>query len=350
MKRWMFFVYLLLLGTLTLGQYEGFFPNQNQILEQIIPRIGAKYPLPEWVSPGLVVLYSVQAGNRTAGEEGQSGYYANGYSILLVTNVANNISYGIWITILSDLEGMTQVNTSSTALPIYINPEQIRDILAQSAELAKQNIIVSGGQNPDGSFLLSYTFQSDLYGASSYNFIVSQEGRILKFIFLEKQPTGTSLAEYTFLKTFHVDWPKLEFPEVAQESHSYTILSSALGYWTPIGKTIVNFNGFQGPLAVYDVSYQLYDVPYSNPNSKLTAIPEVGPFYIHPSLLQKDTILEIPDIAFSWVNEIGEDGTIYSTIYFNGQALYRAICDPRGLALSMQTAIGPMTILQQLEM
>ncbi|AGL49952.1 hypothetical protein THMA_1047 [Thermotoga maritima MSB8] len=55
----------------------------------------SKYPVSEWIRPGLVVVYQHEGGTQS----GESALYATGYRILIVTDVQNSVPCGIGITL-----------------------------------------------------------------------------------------------------------------------------------------------------------------------------------------------------------------------------------------------------------
>ncbi|ACR78817.1 hypothetical protein [Kosmotoga olearia] len=307
-----------------------------------------KYPIPSWIKPGLVTVYEMEGGTRTlpTGQE-SSAFYGKGYAVFIVTQVENNLIYGLTL-FAYDYPGImvTPPNPMILYGSIYVDPRDIQEILSQREEYERQGIIVKGGQYGEGIRWVNITYKS-----TSYTIFISEDGKAQKFLFSEKQENGSSVINMQLMGLFYTNCPEIEdFPEAARENHSYEIYSYDpfyTGLTTPAGRETIEFQNIQKPIASYRLSYYTADmmVPISQ---TINGLPLLGPHYIHPELLNKDTILEIPEINLSWVNE-GEDGEIDSIIYFNGQESLRINCDQRGLVTRMQYPFSGFIIITQLE-
>ncbi|KUK13988.1 MAG: hypothetical protein H5T91_00150 [Synergistetes bacterium] len=302
------------------------------------PLLLGKYPVPNWVKPGLVVVYQYEGGSQS----GRSAVSGRGFMIDIVTNVENNRIYGIEFLILvspSTYE-ITVQPIKVTPLFVFIHPSQIQDLLGQAGMLAQQGIVVRGGRFSENSIWLEIADS-----VSSTALWVSNEGFVQRFQHLERTPEGSAVVQRQYLKHSYIDWPDIEdFPPVFQESHTYNIYVSAYGMITPSGNVNYQLLNAQGRILMYRLVQYSSGVPIP---SEIMGVPSFGPFYIHPKLLQKGVILEIPEIGFVWQNEQGEYG-VDSVVYFNGQACFRASLNERGLMIRVQYLYGGFVLMTEL--
>ncbi|ACM23731.1 hypothetical protein [Thermotoga neapolitana] len=298
-----------------------------------------EYPVPEWVRPGLVVVYQYEGGIRSAGGSAASG---SGFRIDVVTNVENNRVYGIEFLILVSLSTYEVMIQPIRVMPlmVFLHPGAIQDLLDQAGMLAQQGIVVRGGRVSENSIWVG--IEDDV---SSTDIWVSDEGLVQRFQYLVREREGSSVVQSQYLKHFYIDWPDIEdFPPVSQENHTYSIYVSAYGMTTPAGSVSYELLNTQGSILIYRL------IQYSSGMSipaEIMGVPSFGPFYIHSELLEKDVILEIPEIGFVWQNEQGEYG-VDSVVYFNGQECFRAALDERGLIIGVQYLQEGFVIITEL--
>lgn len=294
-----------------------------------------KYPIPEWVRPGLVVVYQHEGGTQS----GESALYATGYRILIVTDVQNNVSYGIGITLLIHPTDYSIMFTSElNPVPVFVHPQEIQDAL-DNADVY-EGTVVQGGRDIDNSIWIEI---ADNFSSTAV--WISEDGLVKRYQFLERQNQGSGVVRGEYLTHFYIDWPDEDFPPVAQENHTYNIYSAAFGFMALQGSVSSEFLGVQGNIARYSATYSMGTA--FPQKAELIGFPSIGPFYIHPDLLKRDVVLEIPDIGFVWQNEPGSYG-VDSVIYFNGQECYRASCYENGLAAEIKTVQMGLVIVQQL--
>lgn len=313
-------------------------------VERFSKILQGKYPVPEWIKPGLVAVYKMSGGMRTIGGGDTSASYGEGYMVSIVTNVEKNVVYGLTVTIFTYPNFMV-FPPNPTVLFLHVDPRQMRETLAMRDELANQGIIVNGGENQDGMWL------SISYGMANYTFFTTEDGQVRRFSFLEKQQGGSSTTDAVLMMTFQTDFPSVrEFPKVARENHSYNIYSYD-PYYTGIkaleGRETMEFERMEGMIAIYRLGYYTMGMGFPIPKEAI-GLPCLGPHYIHPDLLRREILLNVRSIGFTWMNEVGEAG-IDSVMYINDQEMMRITCDENGLVTGISMMTPSSVVIMELE-
>ena len=331
---------LLILASLALSQIMG-----DQPLSMMMK---SKYPIPDWITPGLVAVYRYQGGSRTMSDMGEpSGFYGSGYALMMVTNVSRNAIYGLTLSYIFHQQIYLNAPKVSTLYgQIYVDPREIMEMLDQREEYARQGITVQGGEIGNGLIFLSIS-----YGGTTYAITVNQRGEVLKLSLKSTTPNGSSVSDLEFMGYTRIDWPNLNgFPDVADESHSYSVYaySQMAGMGVPTGMIQITPTGNQGDfLKVYRQTFSSSQAPMPI-TTTLYGLPCYGPHYMHPDLLRRQVILDIPDINFSWHNQMTEYG-MATVISVGGQNVMIVIFDDRGLATKVQTVMGDLISVVQLQ-
>jgi len=305
-------------------------------LSLLLPR---EYPVPEWVKPGLVLIYQQEGGSRSIGASATSG---SGFRINVVTNLENSEIWGIEFLVLTNLSTYQIMVQPFKVMPllVFLHPDAIQDLLNQADMLAQQGIVVRSGTVSENSVWVG--IEEDV---SSTDIWVSTEGLVQRLQYLVREQEGSGVVQSQYLKHLYIDWPKVnEFPYVAQESHTYDIYLASYGVTSYAGSVSYELSNVQGGIAGYRAVQ--YSSGVSLP-SEIMGVPSFGPFYVHPELLKKDVILEIPEIALVWQNEQSEYG-VDSVIYFDSQECFRASFDESGLLVRAQYLYGGFVIMTEL--
>ncbi len=299
------------------------------------PLAVGKYPPPDWIKPGVVLVYHVEGGSRTAGEGSGSALYSTGFIIMIVTNVVRNSVYGI------TLSCFTRPDIMLTPPQVYVlngiafvTPREIEDILSRRDEYAKDGIAVGGGKTENGYFL------TVSYKTSTTMIEVDETGKVIQFSFRETNPSFSQVAMGRFLEQTRANWIFTDsFPRVAMGSYTYTLgsYSPITGYASSIGTSKISFLNVRDGLALYDQTITIQDpssgIPIHQTN-RIFGVPSYGPFYVHPDLLRVQTIIEIPGVNFRWYNEPSQLGYgIDSVIEVNGVEILRTTFDEEGLTI-----------------
>jgi len=286
------------------------------------------YPVPNWVKPGLVVVYQHEGGTQSGG--GESAASGKGFRIDIVTDIEKNTVYGIEFIVLVSPSTYQITFQPFKVMPlfVFIHPNAVQDLLKKSDMYAKQGIVVRGGRVSENSIWLGIA-----YNVSSQDFWISNEGLVQRVQVLVKQREGSAVVMSQNVKHFYIEWPNIkEFPPVARESHTYNIYTSMYGFTNLAGSSSYRLSNVQGRVARYSILQSTSGM--STPTESM-GVPSFGPFYIHPSLLKKDVILQIPEIGLVWKNEQGMYG-VDTVVYFKGQECFRASFDERGLLMGVQ--------------
>lgn len=299
-----------------------------------------KYPVPEWVKPGLVVIYQHEGGSQSGG--GESAVFGNGFRVDIITNVEENGVYGVEFVILIS-PATYQVTFQPfrvLPLPVFLHPDAIQDLLDQADVLAQRGIIVRGGRSSDNSIWVSIEDNT-----SSTGIWVSSERLVQRFQYLAREQEGSGVVKSQYLKHLYIDWPGVnEFPFVARESHTYDIYISSYGITSPAGSVSYEVSDIQGEIAQYEATQYSFGV--SLPLEDM-GVPSFGPFYVCLELLKKDVILEVPEIGLVWQNEQSDYG-VDSVVYLNGQECFRASFDEEGILVGVQYLYGGFVIMAEL--
>ncbi len=299
------------------------------------PMTMGKYPPPSWIRPGLTIVYQVEGGSRTAGKEGGSAYYSTGYMIMIVTDVVQNVVYGISIVCFTSPDIMLNpVQVYPLNGMAFMTPQGIQDMLKHKDEYAKDGIAVSGGRAQNGIFL------TVTYKTTTTMVVIDDMGRILQFSYKSTDPNSSQVMMGKLLGYTTANWPVVNsFPQIAMGSYTYRVSTYTAmmgGYSSVVGTSQIRYAGVQGRVARYNQTFQTYGttgMPAQQTN-QVFGVPSYGPFYVHPSLLRVQTILNIPDINFRWYNTPSQSGYgIDSVIEIGGMEVARTTFDSRGLAI-----------------
>ncbi len=309
-------------------------------LAQVDPSLlfSQNYPVPEWVKPGLVVVYQHEGGTQS----GASAASGSGFRIDIVTDVEKNTVYGIEFIVLFSPSTYQITFQPFKVMPliVFIHPNAVQDLLNRADMLAQQGIVVRGGRVSENSIWLGIA-----YNVSSTDIWISNDGFVQRLQYLVRQQEGSAVVQSQYMKHFYIEWQNIkEFPPVARESHTYNIYTSLYGFTTLGGSASYRLSNVQGRVARYSIFQSASGM--SAPTEGI-GVPSFGPFYMHPSLLKKDVIIEIPEIGLVWQNEQGMYG-IDTVVYFNGQECFRASFDERGLITGVQYLYAGMIFSTEL--
>ncbi len=344
MKKWMVIV-LSLIAVLNIAQYGLPLP-QNPLGP--IPM--EKYPIPGWARLGTVLVYRVEGGLSTVGEGGGSAFHSTGYMIVIITDVDDKEAYGITIIYYTEPDIMlTSPQVSPLNGMVFINPEQVLKILARKGEYAKDGIAVSGGKDQNGySLIISYKTTTTMV-------VIDEGGKILYYSYKDATLDSSQVVIARFLKALTVNWPELSFPQIAKSSHVYNLsfYSGITGVTSPVGTSEIEYIKTEGRVAYYNQTISTYDslgTPITQ-TLKVLGVPSYGPFYIHPSLLKLETIVNIPEINFIWYNTHSETGYGRdSVIEINGMEVMRISLTEEGFTTRIVQYIMGNYVIGELQM
>ncbi len=331
---------LMLLGAYVFGQLGG--------VE--IPQLFMKsrYPIPDWVKPGLVAVYKYEGGSRTVTDTGEaSGFYGNGYAFMLVTNVSRYSIYGIMASYMIYpqlfLDGPRVMPLYGS---IYADPREIMEMVKQKEDYREQGIEVSGGNAGSGLVFLKVVYKDTTYAIT-----VDSQGRVLKMSSMSKTPQGSSVVDLSLMGFVQANIPVLNtFPGVASENHVYALYSYSqmAGIGVPGGTVEISLKGNQGFLNSYVQTFNNPQMPFPMTYT-VYGLPLYGPHYVSPEFLRMEVVLDIPDIGLRWYNQPSEYGGVDSVISVNGQNISISSYDDRGLLIKFQVAMGDMITTGQLQ-
>ncbi len=288
------------------------------------PKAQIKNPL-SWIKKGLVVVYEYEGG--AGGEFGTrmgSAVYGKGYQIYVILEKEYNNIYGTLYTLLSSYTSGTfttgelkQLGNLSNGGQFFVNPivtdREIRE------KKTPPGCKVEG--NP-GSYILECNLQGVIRKTMlTYD---RKSGLVKELITMEYSTrrygpgSSSTTAKAKYLTHFYVDLPSVEeFPPVAFKSSTYRIITN-----TPMGSMVtgtlnINFKSRTNKVAHYQIFMPNAPMP-----SDVIGLPVMGPHYVHPSLLRKKVILDIPQAYFRVVtNGTGYKGGIVLQAIWQGNVV-----------------------------
>ncbi|ACK41826.1 MULTISPECIES: hypothetical protein [Dictyoglomus] len=317
--------------------------QQGLTLQDLLPESNK---VPSWIKPGLVAVYKFQggSGDQTSAGTGQ------GYQIYVITNIENNMAYGIGFDIFI-AAGYPSYSSSIKPLKgvVYLDPKEVQDEVrkAQAAGFPQGMRQETGTA---GNNLYYYLLESsDYQSMTRYFFVYDKNGLIQQVRILEKYGDGSStVINVDLLGVYQTSLPSINtMPPAVKASPSYQLYSSvslfggttSLSNPTPFGTTSYSLAKSTGSILTF--SSQM-NTSYGSKASKSYGNQYVGPFYIHPQLLKTNSILNIPQIGFSWtVAGRGQYGGILTQVQFSGSPIAQFEYDPNsGLLISCNFPTG----------
>lgn len=316
MRRMLFRVFLVLLAVLPFSPV-----SQAQHAFEL------PMPIPPWVKEGVCVVYTVQTGGR-AWEEMGSAIALTGYTILLVTNVEGKRVYGLEIRLFNP-SGTWNTNTAVKLLNtpfsfLSIAPDVVETILRESERYLEQGILVEGGPVGNDLFYFAMTSQRDNEEiVTSYEY--SRDGVIKRGSFTRRSAKGVEAASVELVGVYEVELPTVsETPAVAKQSVAYGCSQGSMGVWVPCGRVELMFEKMDGSISRYR-----HSVNGQVTQTTVLGTPLFGPFYLHPELLRRKTILAIPEIDFRIETAgVGQRGGTLVVFSIGGQVASQGEYDP----------------------
>lgn len=297
-----------------------------------LPRLQTRYPLPDWIRPGLVLIYREPSGQIT--------------KAYLVTNTTKTDAYGLELTLIQSpgAGAMLQVQ----ALPLvqngagffYLNPQAVAAYLKTAPEAARTGVRITGG----AGYLA--IVEGNAGGETSVALHYDPNtGVVQEITVMDQTPGGNLAADYRYAGSDHSPLPVLhDFPPAASEAHRYQIYGELPGYGmrAPAGGLEVHPLGQRGLLARFRVVMLAEGQPFP---MQAFGVPGFGPHYLHPALLTRDVIYEIPSLGLSVVTAgSGPHGGVLVRTLLAGEPLSLDEYDPeRGLFLYGERALPTYT-------
>ena len=251
----------------------------------LLPQVEPPPPRPDWIRPGLVVLYSDGIGQTTL--------------FFLVTEVTATEAYGASFRLAqSDAGPMLTVTIGPLYLggsgPFYLAPQAV----AQAGRRAPPGTQIQ--TQPGWIGILRRTPNGESKYAVRYD---PESGMVLETSGSYRAPAGAGPRQgaafhLQLAGTESVPWtPVAGFPPAARAPAAYQVyyvLTS--GAQTPGGEFQVEPLEVGAQLARYRVQARQNGV--LTPPSEQLGVPALGPHYLHPALLRRDPILQVPALNF----------------------------------------------------
>ncbi len=292
-----------------------------------LPRLGQTIRLPAWIRPGLIMAYSDPVGGQIA-------------AAYLVTRTTETAAYGLAITAVYT-QGAPMVTTEATVLwqngngLFHLDPAYVRALARAPTPEGMRITVEEGG----------ITIVSQGQSGTSKTAIIfdPKSGVVLEFGTLSDFRKGKLAATLKYLGYHQIDWPVLgTFPPAARRAARYTVTGRVYN-WTgggamevPLGSVAVQPIRVALPLVQYRV---VVEASGGFPmNQTETGLPAAGPHYLHPALLKRNPVYEIPQLGLR-LDANGGDAFVLSLA---GQPLVETRVDPStGLVLE-QVAKNPL--------
>jgi len=294
----------------------------------LLPPGGRAYPRPSWIQPGLLVAYTDGVGQTAAA--------------YLVTRVAGGRAYGLALTLFQSEAGPTlQVQAEPLydggSGPFVVHPAAVRDFL-QNPPPGVQAMGVPGQlgvviQDPDG--VTKHAVRYD-----------PQSGLVTEVTSSYRAPAGVgprrSVAVHLVLAgRRRVAWRVVEaFPPAARAAARYQVLYALAGGTAPGGTVTVTPAGGTPPLARYRV--EAAGAGELQPPSVQYGLPVMGPHYLHPALLARTPLLQVPELGLVF-QVAGRDpsGAVWVAATAGGRTFERLAVDPQSGAVLEQEIAYP---------
>ncbi len=292
-----------------------------------------------WISKGLVVVYSAEGGSSSqVNPQEASAVYGRGYKIYTVFMKEGNEVYGLeQLMLFSQTSGsvfyqstVNEFNIQKTGTSFYLNPDQLEKEIKSKSTLPRNcklfgkagNISLVCNQNGiESKIVLVYDTKTGLIKES----IGSQKSNV---------QGNLSQMRLSYLTHFYIDIPDVKnFPEAALNSYTYRIISSSPMGVFPTGSLSIKYKNKINKVAFYSMDYQGFPID-------MIGIPYVGPHYLHPALLRKKSLLEVPQIGFK-MELSPEDGKVILNHIWNGNIILQQEYDKKtGLKLKEVQPMG----------
>lgn len=311
--------------------------QQGLTLQDLLPD---STKVPSWIKPGLVLVYQFQggSGDKTAAGTGQ------GYQIYVVTNIEKDVAYGINFDIFT-AAGYPSYNSSVKSLKtkVYLDPKEVQEEVrkAQAAGFPQGMKQETGSA---GNNLYYYLLESsDFQSMTRYFFVYDKNGLIQKVRILETYGNSSStVINVDLLGVYQISLPPINtMPSAIKASPNYQLYSSVSLFGgmtsfsnpTPFGTVSYSLVKSTGSILTFSIQI---NTSYPSKPSQSYGNQYVGPFYIHPQLLKTNSILNIPQIGFSWtVVGGGQYGGVLTQVQFSGSPIAQFEYDPNsGLLIS----------------
>ena len=294
----------------------------------MLPQVEPPPPRPDWIRPGLVVLYSDGVGQTAL-------FY-------LVTAVTPTEAYGASFRFAQSDAGPTlQVTTGPLYLggsgPFYLAPQAV----AEAGRRAPPGTQIQ--TQPGWIGILRRTPNGESKYAVRYD---DESGLVLETSGSYRGPAGVGPRQgaafhLQLAGTKNVPWtPVGGFPPAARASAAYQIVYAlASGGQSPGGTFWVQPVEVGARLARYRI--QARQNGALTPPREQLGIPAFGPHYLHPALLGRDPVLSLPELGFEIrLAGAGPSGGQVVVMQLGGVPIRAIEVDPRsGLVLLYQESI-----------
>jgi len=259
-----------------------------------LPTPAKRYPLPDWIRPGVAFLYQDMSGRIT--------------QAYLVTDLAPDGAYGLVLTLVQSpgsppmyqLEALPLVQNGAGFF--YLHPEAVADAVREAQANPTPGLKVVGGS---GWFAVESQGPA---GTTQYAFRYDPEtGLVQEAAVSERYPKGTQAVSYRYLGYQTFDWQSpAEFPPAAHEPHAYELATAVAGFGNPLGLLEIQPLQLTRPLALFQLTANLGGYPQSDRAGGLTAL---GPHYLHPELIRRGTVFALPKLGVGYTVQ-GDTATL----------------------------------------
>jgi len=255
-----------------------------------LPRLPQSYPLPQWIRPGLVMIY------RDIG-----GMITKAY---LVTDVTATDAYGLEITLMHFPDGSTVIQrqvvpfVQNGAGYFYVNPQAAAEYLKSAPQAAQTGVKITGGP---GILAIEEQGQG---GKSGFALRFDpNSGVVQQITAMVKTQKGSTAADFRYQGYDFSPMPSLpDFPPAAREAHSYRLSTAVPGFGGSPGMTMPSGEikivpaGVFGRLARYQITAVAQGYPFQRPGF---GVPAGGPHYLHPALLRQGVVYRIAKLSLT---------------------------------------------------
>ena len=297
---------------------------------------------PRWITPGLVLIYTFEGGAATGYPDmfRSTGTYGKGYQIFVVHNVSGGKVYGAHIILLGGPGKIPFYQVTSTEFDVtkgitfWVDPKVVVKWLKEEPP---ENCRVSG--NPGNIAISCTTREQTIRFFLTYDTTSGLITSISSGITGSPQGWSSSQAMSRYMSRMKVSLPAVRnFPPVAKGNHLYRIITVSPIGTMPTGNLYIRYNGTWGYLASFTISGAI-------PEKLVFGTRLAGPSYIHPSLLKRRIIIDIPQAGYRVLRVPGgSHGGVTVQHIWQGLLLLQQEYDPRtGLLLYEMKPMGAGT-------
>ena len=309
-----------------------------------LPAISGNFKPPDWLKRGLVVYYRISGSSKL----GNRASAFSGINVFIVWEVSNNKIVGDWISLLSDSmlvqSGLKELSRSSDSI-FHVNPNYAEALLRSTGNLRSSGVTIQGGP---GNIYIKMTGQKGYQ-----NIYIKYDLKTGIILSLQQvTPDSSIFMEYAGYEYVNLPPPSNTFPPAVQGgTHNWVLSTSYMGMEMQFGELTISQGCVQGRIAHFRGKYDLYTTQGVQ-NQQFIGVPDIGPHYVNPSLLNDDVIFDLKQMGLRLV-VVGRDyNDVTLELQYRMMPLIRSVVDPRtGLITYMEQFVSNMgSIKSYLEM